>query len=132
MKTINQIFLVGRVGQPPQVKQRPGGVEVARFPLATDRRVRDGEGWSKTTDWHTIVAFDHAARLAAQYVKKGDAVAVVGDLRYERWEDDDGNPRRTANIVARSLTFFPDHRSKPSLATYDPSAEPEATAAVPF
>lgn len=118
MQTINQVVLSGRVGQPPSCRVTRGGVEVVRFTLATDRSPRPADGSPPETDWHTVVAFDRAARQLLQYVSRGDTVTVVGELRHDRWQDRDGSPRRITTVIARTVVCQGPRGERASLAAY--------------
>lgn len=131
MKSINQVTLLGHVGRPPRVGQTHQGTEFAEFSLATNRPVREGEGWTSVAEWHNIVAYDHNARVAAQQLGKGDAVAIVGELRTERWEDERGQKRSTTRVLARTLSVLGRGRGE-NLAGYGgSSADPRPADARP-
>lgn len=131
MKTFNRITLLGRVGRAPEVRVSQGGVDSARFPLATDRNVREGEGWATTADWHNILCFERVARTVAERVTVGDVVLIDGELRYERWQDEAGQTRRTPRVVARTLSWLGRPEKRPSLAgamAEQPAPEPVLSA----
>lgn len=103
MRSINQVMLAGHVGRIPKVSQTSSGKEVAEFSLATNRPVRDGEGWASVAEWHQIIVYEHNARLAAQFIHKGDFLVLMGELRHETWEDRLGQKRITTRVLARTL-----------------------------
>ena len=103
---MNQIILLGRVGAEPEYRPSThSDREIVRFPLATHRNVKVGEGWGRATDWHRVVAFETGQGPLTQYLHKGDTVAVVGDLRYHQWTDDEGKRRSRSEVVAREVSF---------------------------
>lgn len=115
MRTINQVFLVGHLGQDPTRHTAASGKEVVRFSIATNRYVRQGDGWVTVANWHNVVAFDRLAEKAGRFLGRGAAVAVQGELRQERWQDRDGNNRVSTKVVAHEVSFLTS--GGPSLAS---------------
>ena len=102
---INQITLLGRVGKDPEVRNLESGSTVADLSLATSRRYKDKQGEPREeTQWHNIVLWGKLAELAESYVKKGDQISIIGEVRYEEWEKD-GQNHRTTKITAEKLIF---------------------------
>lgn len=135
---INQITLLGRVGKDPEVRHLEGGSVVADVSLATSRRYKDRQGEQREeTQWHKIVMWGKLAELAEQYVKKGDQISVIGEIRYEDWEKD-GQSHRTAKITAEKMIFVSkaNRESKPGQELPKQNGHPaqneEATDDLPF
>jgi single-strand DNA-binding protein len=104
---MNKVMLLGRLGQDPERKQIKGGKTLARFSLATDKNVRQEDGsWEKKAEWHQINAWEKQAEQVLKKARKGDAVAVVGRLQYNKWEDPDGRKRRTSTVVAETVSIL--------------------------
>jgi single-strand DNA-binding protein len=74
--------------------------KVASFLLAVDRGARDGGA-----DFIWISAWDRQAELCAEYLAKGNRVAVDGRLKSRTWEQD-GVRRDAVEIVARRIEFL--------------------------
>lgn len=86
---MNQITLIGRMGQDPKPSQTNGGVDTARFSVATrgSRKV-NGE---YPTEWFNCQAFGASAQFVNQYLGKGSLVCVIGEL--SSYEDKNGVTR---------------------------------------
>lgn len=107
MRTMNKVMLLGRLGQDPERKQTKGGKTLARFSLATDKNVRQEDGsWETTAEWHQVNAWEKQAEQVLKRARKGDAVAVVGRLQYNKWEDPDGRKRRSSTVVAETVSIL--------------------------
>ncbi len=123
MHTVNQVVLFGRIGADPEHHVAHSGKEVVRLSLATHRTVRDGDTWQQKTDWHRVVAFERLARQAVECLKKGDQVAVVGQLRQNQFTDREGHPRNHVEVTASRLCFVPNrHPPHPLTSADDPLA----------
>ena len=91
--SVNKVILMGYTGKDPDVKTFDNGGVVAQFPLATTKRgftTKDGREIPKRTEWHNIVLSYSLAKIAGQYVKKGDKLYIEGELRTRSYEDNNG------------------------------------------
>lgn len=105
MYALNRVTLVGRIGQDPEIRYLENSVAVGRFALAYSESYKDKDGnWQKKdTEWYDIVVWRRLAERAKEELKKGKLVYVEGKLSARRWEDKDGNSRKTMEIVARDF-----------------------------
>jgi single-strand DNA-binding protein len=122
MHTVNHVVLYGRLGADPEHRVATGGTEIARFSVATHRNIRDGDSWREETDWHRVVAFDRTARFAKEQLRRGDPVAIIGQLRQQSWTDKEGNNRKQTEVQASRICFAPSPRS--DRAPESPGSEP--------
>lgn len=107
MASVNKAIIVGNLGRDPEVKYTPSGTAVTNFSVATTDRWRDKDGNNQErTEWHRIVAFDKLAEVCGEYLAKGRAVYVEGNIRTRSWDDREGNKRYTTEIVARTVQFL--------------------------
>ncbi len=121
--SLNKVMLIGRLTRDPEMRYTPSGQPVTTFGLATNRYVGGGEEERRElTDFHNIVVWNIGRRtlaeLAAQYTKKGSLVYVEGRLQTRSWEGQDGQRRRTTEVVATDIQFL-DPRNAPSPAATD-------------
>jgi single-strand DNA-binding protein len=103
------ITITGRLGADPELTFAPSGVAVAKLRVVTDRRVKEGDEWkSVDTSWHYVTAFKDAAEGAAEDLRKGDLVVIVGTLNQREYETREGEKRSawevTANHIGRDLS----------------------------
>lgn len=86
--SMNSHTLVGNLGKDPESK---ADGKVAKFSIATDRRVKNGDDWETKTDWHNCVAFGRDAENILKYFKKGSGIIVVGETYTEKYTKQDGS-----------------------------------------
>lgn len=87
MKSLNNVKLIGHVGQNPEMKD-VAGRKVLNFSLATNYQKKDDKGENQTiTDWHRITAWGKTAESLQQLVKKGTRLMVDGYLKNNIRED---------------------------------------------
>lgn len=125
----NKSVIVGRVSQAPDLRKTPSGQSVASFGVATNRAWTDKNGQKQeNVEFHNIVAWGKLAELASAYLAKGSLVLVEGRLETRGWNDKDGNPRRTTQIVAEGMQFGP----RPGAPKEEPAVEPKTTEDIPL
>jgi single-strand DNA-binding protein len=80
---------------------------VANFNIATSESYNNRNGERVTqTEWHRIELWDGLAKVAEQYLKKGNTVYIEGKLKTENWQDSDGNNRTTTRIRGLNMTML--------------------------
>lgn len=100
--SLNQVTLIGRLGQDPDTRTFPDGNMIANLSVATGERWKDKRTGDvqERTEWHRVaVKRDATARFCADYLGKGDLVSVVGKLRTRKWQDQSGADRYATEIV---------------------------------
>lgn len=107
MAGVNKVILVGNLGADPEVRHLSNGAVVANFSLATSESYTNRNGERVTqTEWHRIELWEGLAKIAEQYLKKGSTVFIEGKLKYETWQDQDGNNRFTTRIRGLSMQML--------------------------
>ena len=107
---LNRILLIGRLTADPTLRYTPTGKAVANFTLAVDRGRKDAQG-NKETDFIDIIVWEKQAENVSKYVAKGSQVAVEGRLQIRSYEDQKGNKRKAAEVVASSVQFLDSKKS---------------------
>lgn len=94
---MNSVILMGRLTKDPDVRTSTGGLDIARYTLAVDRRFkRDGE---PTADFIQCAAFGKTASFAEKYLKKGVKIAISGRLQTGSYDGKNGKVFTTEVIV---------------------------------
>lgn len=139
MRGINKVIICGRLGHDPELRTTPKGAGVCNISLATNRPVREGDGWSDVADWHRIELWDKDAERCHKLAKKGDVIAIEGELRTESWTDREGNKRSKTYVLCRRFEFVGRVRSGRSSGEEGrsperahPAFEDQTAASTPF
>ncbi|MBK66078.1 MAG: single-stranded DNA-binding protein [Chloroflexi bacterium] len=106
MASLNKIMLIGNVGQDPELRYTPDGNPVANFSIAVNRRRRVGEEYKDETEWFNIVCFSRTAENVNQYLTKGQKVYVEGRFQSSEYVGQDGNQRKSYEVIANEVTFL--------------------------
>ena len=100
----NSVRLVGNLGMDPDVKSFDNNKKLAKFSLATNESYKNDKGEKIVeTQWHNLVLWGSQAKLAEDYLKKGDEVVVEGRLANRNYVDKDGNKRYFCEVVVNEF-----------------------------
>ena len=104
---INQVTLIGNLGNDPDTKYQQSGSAVTRISLATTSVRKDKDGNQvEHTDWHRVVFFNKLAEIAGEYLRKGSQVFVSGSIRYSKYTGQDGVEKYSTDIVANEMQML--------------------------
>jgi single-strand DNA-binding protein len=118
---MNKIIVIGRVGRDPETRTFGQGTNVTNFSLAvTEKWTRNGQKEEKTT-WFNISHFGKGGEFSAQYVRKGQKIAVDGKLEIREWTDSNGMIRKDPQIVAENVEILAD----PNRSESNPQVQPQ-------
>jgi len=135
MSGVNEVILVGSVGQDPERKEFAGGKVLTTFSLATSRTYKDKTTGEKKTDtqWHRLKAWNALGETIAKWVKKGQLLYVRGEVQYEKYEKD-GVTREITKIMVNDFTMLGGRSEKdaaPATATANSVQDYKTTSATP-
>lgn len=102
MSANNSIRLIGNLGDDPKVHTTQDGREFVTFSLATNSYWKDkvtGEKRSRP-EWHNCVQYGPRAQVIKNYVKKGSALAIEGELRYNTFTKNDVTIKSAVIVVS--------------------------------
>ncbi len=105
MADINQVILIGRLTRDADLKYTSGGFAISNFSIAVNRRRKNGDQWIDEASFFDINLYGKSAESLKQYLVKGKQVAVEGELRQDRWEQD-GQPRSKVVIAANNVQLL--------------------------
>ena len=97
---MNHITLIGRLTKDPELKYSQSGKAFCRFSLAVAKEFNRNE-----TDFFDCVAWNKAAEIIAEYLRKGKRAAIQGRLETGSYETD-GKNIKTYSIVVDKFEFL--------------------------
>jgi len=105
MTDINRVFLVGRLTRDAELRVTTSGTPVAKFSIAVNRSKKSGDQWDEEVNYFDIVLWGKIAEALSKYLLKGKQVAVDGELRQSRWEQE-GQNRSKVEIHAANIQLL--------------------------
>ena len=97
---LNQIVLVGRLVQDPEIKELENGVKASYITLAVPRSHKNIEGIYET-DFIPVKLWNGVAENTAEYCRKGDLLGIKGRIQTKQEEN-----KNIIEIVAEKVTFL--------------------------
>lgn len=130
---VNSVVLVGRVATDPEMRYTQNGVAVTNFRLAVNRMPRRDSDEDPGADFIDIVTWRQTAEFCGNYLAKGALVSVEGRLQVRSWQTQDGQPRRSVEVVAARVQSLETRaeRERREQARAAPTAPPSAPAGAP-
>jgi single-strand DNA-binding protein len=104
MEDLNVVVVGGRATRDPELKYTASGTAVANVSIAVNRNRKAADGSSvDEASFFDVVAWERTAEVAAQFIKKGKAITVIGTLKQDRWTTPEGDPRSKVVIHANRI-----------------------------
>ena len=122
---MNRIFLIGNLTRDPELSETQSGIAVCRFLIAVNRR-RTAEG-EQQTDFFNVTAWRGLAENVARFCKKGNKIAVVGNLQIRQYEDRDGQKRTSVDVIADEVEFLTPKGNGSSDGDFAPAPKKKTT-----
>lgn len=107
--SVNKVILIGNVGKDPEYKDFDNDGSVAKFTLATTDRAfktENGTEVPERTEWHNIVLQNGLAKIAKEYVKKGNKLYIEGKIRTRSYEDNNGVKRYVTEVYGYNMEML--------------------------
>ncbi len=105
MADLNHVILIGRLTRDAELKYTANGQAVCKFAIAVNRRRKNGDQWVEEANFFDIVLWGRQGETLNQYLVKGKQIAVDGELRQDRWEQD-GQNRSKVEIMANNVQLL--------------------------
>jgi single-strand DNA-binding protein len=121
---INRVVLVGRLTRDAELKYTNSGYAICKFSIAINRRRKVDDNWTDEANFFDIDLWGKSAEAIAQYLVRGKQVGIDGELRQDRWEQEDGQKRSKVKITAFNVQLL---GSKSDGVAPGPSPSPAAT-----
>jgi single-strand DNA-binding protein len=110
MNNLNSVLLEGNLTDNPSFKKIKGELPVCNFTIASSRYfVKDGERIKEDSNFD-IVVNGKQAEVCKEHLEKGRGVRVIGRIKQNRWQDDDGKSHSSIHIVAEHVEFKPNSK----------------------
>ena len=103
MSSFNRVTLMGNLTKDPELVYTTDGTAVAKFGLAMNRQLKDGE----EVTFVDVTVWDKQAEVVTQFLKKGRLILIEGRLRQEKWTAPDSSNRSKLIVVAERVQFLP-------------------------
>jgi single-strand DNA-binding protein len=101
-----QVILIGNATRDTEVRYTPNRTAVADVGIAVNKRIKKNDEWVDEPTFLDVTCWAKTAEIAGEYVKKGKQIMIEGELRVDKWENNEGEKRSRLVIVARQLKLL--------------------------
>ena len=124
---VNKVILQGRLTKEPEMRYTTTGTAVVKATLAVDRSyVKQGE--ERKADFIRVTAFGRTAEFFGKYFNKGSMALIVGRIRTDSYDGDDGKKVYTTDVIIDEVSFC-EKKSESSTVNTTSTADPLEAAA---
>jgi single-strand DNA-binding protein len=101
---LNRVYLMGMLGERPELRYTRGGRAVLRMRIGTAEEQQDSEGnLIERIQWHEVVVPGRRAESLSSTIGPGTRVLIEGALRSRSYDARDGSTRTRYEVVARHV-----------------------------
>jgi single-strand DNA-binding protein len=123
MNSLNSILLEGNLVRDPESGATPKGTPFCKFSIATNRFYKQEGAKVDEVSYFDVEVWAKLAENCQNNLEKGRGVRVVGRLKQDRWQDDEGNGRTKVKIVGEHVEFKPQFKKINSSDADDTNSE---------
>lgn len=102
---LNQVVLVGRIVQEPELKKTDSGKTVTNLTIAVQRSFKNING-EYDADFIPCILWTGIAENTVEYCKKGDLVGIRGRIQTRVAEINEDEKRQYVEVVVEKVTFL--------------------------
>lgn len=114
MSDLNAVQICGRLTRDPERVETAGGTELVKFSIAVGRSYTPSGGGERVDEANfiDITAWGKTVDFICNYFVKGKPIIVLGRLKFDSWEAEDGTKRSKLSVVAERCLFVPKDSTK--------------------
>jgi len=107
MASFNRVILMGNLTRDPELRSLPNSeTQVCDFALAVNRKWRDANGnQQEEVLFIDCAAFGKTGQTIGENLTKGRPIHIEGRLKFEQWEQEDGQRRSKHRVVVEQFRF---------------------------
>lgn len=122
---MNNIVISGNLTRAPEYQETASGKSVVRFSVA----VKNGR---QDVDFIDVVAWEKTAIFCSKYLDKGRRVIISGRLQISVYENNAGEKRQRAQVVADRVEFADGRKVDAASKDAEDAEAPEEEYDFPF
>ncbi|MBN2658227.1 MAG: single-stranded DNA-binding protein [Spirochaetales bacterium] len=127
MNSLNSILLEGNLVRDPETGETAKGTKFCRFSIASNRFYKQEGSRVDEVSYFDVEVWSKLAENCYANLEKGRGVRVVGRLKQDRWQDEEGKGRTKVKIVGEHVEFKPQFKKneeEPAESAVEEDKEP--------
>ena len=105
---MNKVILLGRLVRDIDLRYTQSQMAIGKTAIAVTRKYTLNGEKREETCFIDLTFFGRQAEIANQYLGKGSKLAVEGYLKFEQWQDNNGQNRSKHSIAVESMEMLGD------------------------
>jgi single-strand DNA-binding protein len=110
MNNLNSILIEGNLVRDAEYRTTSKGTPVCKFPIASNRFYKQEGVMEKEVSFVDVESWGKLAESVNNLGRKGRGVRVVGRIKQERWQNNEGKAMSRIIIVAEHVEFRPEFK----------------------
>lgn len=102
----NKVVLVGNLTRDIELRYIQSGTAIGSSGLAVNRKFNVNGDKREETCFIDITFFGRQAEVANQYLNKGSKVLIEGRLKFDTWQDQNGQNRSKHSVVVENMEML--------------------------
>ena len=102
----NKVVLVGNLTRDIEMRYAPSGTAIGATGIAVTRKMTVNGEKREETCFVDITFWGRTAEVANQYLSKGSKVLIEGRLRFEQWNDQNGQTRSKHTVSVENMEML--------------------------
>jgi len=125
VNSLNSILLEGNLVRDPESGETPKGTQFCKFSIASNRYYKQEDVKVDEVSYFDVEVWAKLAENCHTNLEKGRGVRVVGRLKQDRWQDEEGKGKTRVKIVGEHVEFKPQFKKLENTDTTDQSEDEE-------
>lgn len=105
---MNKVIMIGHLTRDIELRYTQSQMAIGKTAIAVTRKYTLNGEKREETCFIDITFFGKQAEIANQYLGKGSKLAVEGYLKFEQWQDNNGQNRSKHSIAVESMEMLGD------------------------
>ena len=102
----NKIVLVGNLTRDIELRYTQGGAAIGSCGIAVTRKFSVNGEKREETCFIDITFFGKQAEIANQYLGKGSKLLIEGRLKFDQWQDNNGQNRSKHTVAVENMEML--------------------------
>ena len=107
MSDLNEVIVSGRLTRDSELRHTPNGTAVTDIIVASNRIWSKDSDRQEETTFVDVTIWGKQAESLQEYLVKGRHVMIVGRLKLNKWETEEGGKRSKLTMVADKVNLTP-------------------------
>ncbi|QPH88761.1 single-stranded DNA-binding protein [Campylobacter concisus] len=102
----NRVVLVGNLTKPIELRYTQGGAAIGSSGIAVTRKYTLNGEKREETCFIDLTFFGKQAEVSNQYLQKGSKLLVEGRLKFDQWQDSNGQNRSKHSVAVEVMEML--------------------------